>query len=212
MAEQNSSSQTEKSDILSAEKLENSATQEKSKKSPSNKIKFENLGAQNANESTKQKFEKSPAQMLQKTTTKIPVKSAGKQSKKNMDNSATKRNNSSANSQEENSSKSGENSSKIGQNSFKIGHNKSKTAPFISTEQDQEDGQSSDVALKNHRMLENELFEKTKHIESLQKQLNDLKVVYESQLGSSTDNEINVNVKSQEDATNSETEGQLFLE
>jgi hypothetical protein len=210
MAEQNSSSQTEKSDILSAEKLENSATQEKSKKSPSNKTKFENLGAQNANESTKQKFEKSPAQMLQKTTTKIPVKkSAGKQSKKNMDNSATTRNNLSTNAQEENSSKSGENSSKIGQNSFKIGHNKSKTAPFISTEQ--ENGQSSDVGLKNRRMLENELFEKTKHIESLQKQLNDLKEVYESQ-GSSTDNEINVNAKSQEDATNSETEGQLFLE
>ena len=219
MAEQSGS--TVKSDTFATEELEKTAknqfgtqAQEKAKKSPTNKVKFEHQGEQNTDDSTKQKSVKSPGQKMQKNVTKIPVKSTGKQSKKNTDNFAAKENNLNAKVQDENSSKTGENSSKIGQNNSKLGHNRSKTESFISTEQES-------AVLKSRVMLENELLVKTKQVESLQKQLNDLKEAYESERATkirqeiSTDNEINVTTKSQKDSTNSRTEGQfeiLFLQ
>ncbi len=213
MAEQSGS--TVKSDTFDSEELENTVknefgtqAQEKAKKSPTNKVKFEHQGAQNTDDSTKQKSVKSPGQKMQKNVTKIPVKSTGKQSKKNTDNFAAKENNLNAKVQDESSSKTGENSSKIGQNRSKLGHNRSKTESFISTEQES-------AVLKGREMLQNELLVKTKQLESLQKQLNDLKEAYESERATkirqeiSTDNEINVTTKSQKDSTNSGTEVSL---
>lgn len=157
MAQQSAASQAEGLGSIDTN-TENLAIQDqkKKKKSSPNQTKFDNPGTENTDESKKQK-----------SGSKIPVKSSGKHSNKNANNFATKEN-TNAKVQAGNCSKTGENCCEIGQNSFKAGHNRNRSEPFVSTEQ-----QNLKRYFKNREDLEKELLEKTRQIESLQKQLND---------------------------------------
>ena len=157
MAQQSGASQPEWTESIDTN-TENLAIQdqEKAKKSTPNETKFDNLGVENTDELKKQK-----------SGSKIPVKSSVKHSNKNANNFATKENNN-AKVQAGNCSKTDENGSEIGQNSFKTGHSRNKSEPFVLTER-----QNIKRSFKNREELENELLEKTKQIESLQKLLND---------------------------------------
>ena len=175
----NSNTLTGRSDAIASSNLENTVTavakegDGKAKTRPLNETKFADPGAQNTNESTKQKSGKmQPNQASQKSTTKIPVKST-KQAKKGKGDSATKGNNL-------NTKKDEDISLKTGENGFKIGHNRSKTEPFVQLTEDN-DKQPEVVGFKTRENLENELFEKATQVERLEKQLNDLKAAYERQ-------------------------------
>ena len=175
----NSSTLTGRSDVIASGNLENTVTavgkegDGKAKTLPLNETKFADPGAQNTNESSKQKSGKmQPNQATQKSTTKIPVKST-KQAKKGKGDSVAKRNNL-------NTKKEDDDSLKTGENSFKIGHNRSKTEPFVQLTEDN-NKQPEVVGFKTRENLESELLEKATNVERLEKQLNDLRVTYEKQ-------------------------------
>lgn len=161
MAQQSGGIQAEGFDNVETD-TENTAIQdqEKTEKSPPKDTKLDNVGAENTDASKKEK-----------SGSKIPVKSSGKRSNKNANNFATKskENKLTVSIQDQNTSKSSENVSKIGQNSLKTGHSRNKSEPFVLTER-----QNAERSFKNREeLLENELLEKKKQIESLQKQLKD---------------------------------------
>ena len=161
MAQQSGGSEAKGFDNVETN-TENTAIQdqEKTEKPPPKETKLDNVGAENTDESKKQK-----------SGSKIPVKSSGKRSNKNANNFATKakENKLNVSIRDENTSKSSENVSEIGQNSLKTGHSRNKSEPFVFTER-----QNAEQSFKNREeLLENELLEKTKQIESLQKQLKD---------------------------------------
>lgn len=154
-----------------------------------NKTKIENPSAQNTKESTKPKSgNQSPVQLGQRTSTKIPIMATG--SKKNMNISATKANtNSSVKIQSE--------------NGCKIGVGGSKTEPFYLGEH--EDREQPKNRFKSRDELQNELFEKIKQIDSLKKQLDDLKVSFKAQNAEKQDNSVDSELT--EKTTNDDGEG-----